>query len=69
MLKHVQYIVSITYLVIISVAPADGMELIGLENEYEVGKKVEAECRVPQALPPPNITWTLNGLQVSTFTR
>ena len=48
----------------ILVAPDDGMELTGLENEYEVGKMVEAECTVPGARPSPNITWTVNGIQV-----
>ena len=51
----------------ILVAPTDGIELTGLENEYEVGKMVEAECTVPGARPPPNITWSINGIQVYYF--
>ena len=56
--------INVVTVILILVSPADGIEMVGVEKEYEIGKKVGVKCRVPPALPPPNITWTINGVQV-----
>ena len=48
----------------VSVLPKSGPRLTGLEKEHQAGEMINTSCNIPPSLPPPNITWSVNGEKV-----
>ena len=48
--------------------PPSSPSLSGLSPSYQLGSLLNVSCRTQPGLPPPEISWSINGKQVITIT-